>query len=131
MLAKVGRSCIFALAIVGRTWFHVRDVDKSKIASLLSAIQRTDFGRLLIERVAVSGVTPSCKELKYILSPTDYPVSRKSLISPRLPPDKIWSTFSAVQRQLTEEQSRSNSNAERLIKQHCRPLDKELNRSSP
>ena len=53
LLAKVGRSCIFALARVGRTWFRVRDGDKSKIASLLSTIQRTRFGRLLIDRIIV------------------------------------------------------------------------------
>ena len=58
----------------------VCDVGKP-ITLLLSAIQRTAKGRLLMESISVSGISPSWKESKYIL----------------LPNSKIWSTFSAVQ----------------------------------
>ena len=105
--AKVGWYVLF-LAKVVRLCVLVCDVGKP-IALLLSAIQCTAKGRLLLESISVSGTSPSYKESKFILSPNS----------------KIWSTFSAVQWQqlnkLTEEPSLSNKKADRLMKQHCRP----------
>ena len=84
-------------------------------ALLLSAVQCTPKGRLLMESVFVSGKSPSCKESKIILSPNS----------------KIWSTFSAVQWQQAEEPSLSNNKADMLIADRASPLDNTLNRSWP
>ena len=77
--AKVGWYVLF-LAKVILVCVVVCDVGKP-IALLLSTIQCTAKGRSLLESVSVSGISPSCKESKFILSPNS----------------KIWSTFSAVQ----------------------------------
>ena len=65
--AKVGWYVLFLARVVGACVL-VCDVSKP-IALLLSAIQCTTKGQLLMESVSVSSISPSCKKSKFILSP--------------------------------------------------------------